>query len=291
MMNSTGSRGVPMFRNSEVVFRGEKSLSGNHSYNLKPLASCTVEQQISLLEIRNDSNVRKWMYQTQIISTSEHLEFIDRLRGDTTRLFLNLLDENGTPAGALIFSKIDTANSSADWAFYIRPGSRRGLGYALECAALEISFRILDIEKLHCEVLESNHSVISMHEGFGFQKEGFRPNSVRSAGERIGSVLMGISRSQWILDGKAITEETRKRLQGISIVLELIQAEEDLISQIQRVRARNNVNWMNILRSALETSPDSASALIREIRQLDLEIGDLTKRLASLEPKESDKPH
>ena len=54
----------------------------------------------------------------------------------------------------------------------------------------------------------------------------------------------------------------------------------DLIDQIEQVRSRNNVNWMDILRVAFTHAPEEAAQIMGRINQDDGEISKLLKKLA-----------
>ena len=53
----------------------------------------------------------------------------------------------------------------------------------------------------------------------------------------------------------------------------------DLLDQIQEIRARNNKNWMGIMRLAFKHAPMEARALMRRITEADQEISKITKQL------------
>lgn len=52
-----------------------------------------------------------------------------------------------------------------------------------------------------------------------------------------------------------------------------------LIDDIEQIRTRKNVNWMNLLRVALKADPQSTLALVREINTRDTEISELFAKL------------
>lgn len=56
----------------------------------------------------------------------------------------------------------------------------------------------------------------------------------------------------------------------------------ELISEIERVRTANNVNWMNILRLAFRDAPDEAQEILRRINTDDQSISSLLGQLAKL---------
>ena len=52
-----------------------------------------------------------------------------------------------------------------------------------------------------------------------------------------------------------------------------------IISQIENIRKKNNVNWMNILRIAFKNNPKSTAAVMFKIYSYDKRIGALVKKL------------
>jgi hypothetical protein len=48
----------------------------------------------------------------------------------------------------------------------------------------------------------------------------------------------------------------------------------------ERLRAKNNTCWMDLVRLAFDKAPDEARAIMREIRRVDLEITRATGALA-----------
>lgn len=52
-----------------------------------------------------------------------------------------------------------------------------------------------------------------------------------------------------------------------------------IISKIEKIRSKNNVNWMNILRLAFKLDPQSASKIMKKINYDDKKISDLLKKL------------
>jgi len=52
-----------------------------------------------------------------------------------------------------------------------------------------------------------------------------------------------------------------------------------IISQIENIRKKNNVNWMNILRIAIKYNPKSTAQVMSKIYSDDKKISNLVKRL------------
>ena len=52
-----------------------------------------------------------------------------------------------------------------------------------------------------------------------------------------------------------------------------------IINNIQKVRNKNNVNWMDVLRLALKNAPEETIKLMREINKKDKKISNLFSSL------------
>ena len=52
------------------------------------------------------------------------------------------------------------------------------------------------------------------------------------------------------------------------------------INKIEKVRSKNNVNWMDILRIAFKYAPVEASKLMKKVNKEDKKISQLLKKLS-----------
>lgn len=55
-----------------------------------------------------------------------------------------------------------------------------------------------------------------------------------------------------------------------------------IIDDIERIRGRNNKNWMDLLRLAFRLSPAEAAQIVAEIYKQDAQISELAKQLTGL---------
>ena len=53
-----------------------------------------------------------------------------------------------------------------------------------------------------------------------------------------------------------------------------------IINKIEKIRSKNNVNWMNILKLAFKTDPRNASKIMNKINYDDKKISNLLKKLS-----------
>jgi hypothetical protein len=55
----------------------------------------------------------------------------------------------------------------------------------------------------------------------------------------------------------------------------------DIIDKIEKIRSKNNVNWMNVLRLAFKVDPKNASKIMKKINYDDKRISNLLKKLSN----------
>ena len=82
-------------------------------------------------------------------------------------------------------------------------------------------------------------------------------------------------------------KETEKYLQKIGItnweteVGELImRSDEDIINDIQDIRAKNNTHWMDLVKLAFEVAPVESRSIFKKIKFCDEKVNELLKELA-----------
>ena len=59
----------------------------------------------------------------------------------------------------------------------------------------------------------------------------------------------------------------------------MIKKYHKIINQIEKIRRKNNVNWMNILKIAFKHDPKGAAKIMSKIYSEDSKISKLTKKL------------
>ena len=56
----------------------------------------------------------------------------------------------------------------------------------------------------------------------------------------------------------------------------------NIVNEIQKVRARNNKNWMNILKVAIKFAPKETQKIMKKINSDDKKISNLVSKLTSI---------
>jgi UDP-4-amino-4,6-dideoxy-N-acetyl-beta-L-altrosamine N-acetyltransferase len=260
----------------------QQEVSQSKKITLKTLVSCSLEQQTQVREVRNQVGVRSSMYTEHEIGLNEHLGWISRLKSDKKQIVFAVLNEEQNPIGVVSVNALDALHKKADWAFYLDENERGGLGAALEYNLIEYVFNVLKLDKLNCEVIETNEAVVKLHKKFNFLEEGFRRENIGKNGKRIGVHFLGLTKSDWLLNRTAIFEKYKSVISKFSIhIEEEVKAEDSPLTQIENARSKNNVNWMALLRLSIEQHPNIAKPIVAEILRLDTEISNLTKKLVS----------
>lgn len=253
---------------------------------LVPLTCISTESQLKVREIRNEAGVRKWMYTDHVIELNEHLSWINKIKTDESQIVFVIMDEDHCPIGVASVNDIDHRHKKADWAYYLTQDARSGLGSAIEYAFINFIFDTLGTQKLNCEVLEGNDAVVKLHKKFLFQDEGFRRSDIIKEGKRIGVHFLGLTEKDWMSGKDQVFKKYNKVFDKFSISIKWDESDQNgakhPIDEIEAARARNNLNWMNILRLVLELSPEHGKALVTDIRNIDKEISELTDKLISL---------
>lgn len=165
---------------------------------LREIVRCSLDQKKEVRELRNLESVRRYMYTDHVISLSEHLAWIDRLDRDEKQVVFAVFVNNKV-SGVVSFNAFDRLHRKSDWAFYLGDNVRGGVGAALEYSFLNYAFDTLGLEKLNCEVLQTNQAVVKMHRKFGFRVEGFRRANIIKNDARVGVYLLGMLRAEWLL--------------------------------------------------------------------------------------------
>lgn len=55
----------------------------------------------------------------------------------------------------------------------------------------------------------------------------------------------------------------------------------EIINEIEKIRSKNNVNWMDVLRIAFKHAPEETREVMFKINQSDDKISDLLKKLST----------
>lgn len=172
-------------------------MNGPGSYRLRPIQACTPQQVEAVRQLRNLPEIRGSMYGDQVISETEHADWLAGLRGDSRRKVFVVLDVSGEPVGAVSLTAIDRVHRRADWGFYMSPAAPRGLGTASLAALLDHAFGDMAMDKINGEVIDGNDASLAVHRKLGFRDEGRRRFHVKREAGRLDVHLLGLTAEEW----------------------------------------------------------------------------------------------
>ena len=164
----------------------------------KNIIDVNTDLQYAVLQWRNYIDIRKNMYTDDVITRDEHTAWLKSLQTNS-KTHVYIAYKSNQPIGLVSINNINQIHKHADWAFYLNPDflSTKGLGTLMEFHFLNYVFSNFEIEKLNCEVLEINPSVIKLHKKFGFTEEGIRRKNIIKDNNRIDVHLLGILKEEW----------------------------------------------------------------------------------------------
>lgn len=122
-----------------------------------------------------------------------------------------------SPVGMALID-VDWVNRDGDLSWAIWEHFRnKGHGKQLVSIVVEFCFKVLDLRRLTCQILQSNKASEKCALAAGFVYEGFKREAVCKNGEYVGSHYMGILKSDFT--SKAASSKTKASPEGgITIV-------------------------------------------------------------------------
>ena len=168
---------------------------GASGASLRPMA---LGDAVSVREWRNLPDVAKYMYTDHEISEAEHAAWFGRaLSALSSRYWIIELDD--APVGLANIYDISEPHRRAYWAFYLAdPAVRgRGVGGFTERFVMRHAFENLGLNKLCCEVLSSNPTVVEMHQKFGFRVDGTLRAHIWKGDHFEDVIAMSMLREEW----------------------------------------------------------------------------------------------
>ena len=149
----------------------------------------------TVLSWRNDLRVRSHMFNSNLITASEHVTWFKSSALDSSRCQLLVLRQD-IPFGFAQF-RISQCKAVADWGFYVDPDGPKGQGQALGRSVLTFGFNELHLNRVTGQVLSGNIRSIELHKRMGFSREGeLRAHHFTKSGYQ-NVHLFGLFASEW----------------------------------------------------------------------------------------------
>ena len=122
-------------------------------------------QSKQVLKMRNNKNIRQWMYDKNKISKKTHKKYIKNLKYKQDRIYF-LVSLNNINLGVIDLTNISKNN--AQLGIYTNT-KLKGKGTLLLNILIKYSFEILNLKKLTAYVYNNNIKAISLYKKFGFE--------------------------------------------------------------------------------------------------------------------------
>tara|TARA_Y200000002_G_scaffold364113_1_gene352837 strand:- start:6342 stop:6866 length:525 start_codon:yes stop_codon:yes gene_type:complete len=137
-------------------------------FHLKNFVDLSYDESIYALKIRNHPDVRSQMYNSNVIDTNEHLEFIESLsRKEDAKYFLVL--DNQAAIGVINFKSIDSNLQKCEFGIYANLESDfLKKGYLLISIAKKYALNVLELKEMYLEVYAKNIKALNLYKKNGF---------------------------------------------------------------------------------------------------------------------------
>lgn len=134
-------------------------------YGLRPM---NVHDREQVLQWRNASHVRNYMFNNEIIDLNTHNAWFEKALGSQNVSHM-IFEFQGKPAGLVSFTHIDKQNHTCRWGFYLGEESLpQGTGMTMCLCALRYATRHLNTQHIIGYVLPHNNVSVYLHEALGF---------------------------------------------------------------------------------------------------------------------------
>lgn len=141
-------------------------------YKFVNYVELSIEQHQQIWKVRVSKDVRQFMFNQNIFPFSDHLNFVERLKTDTTKVYFAVYDIDNQFIGSISLHPINYAQRVADWGIYINPAHQgKGLGTTLSKIFFDHIFALNIIEKISATVLSFNLASLKFHIHIGFQHQ------------------------------------------------------------------------------------------------------------------------
>jgi UDP-4-amino-4,6-dideoxy-N-acetyl-beta-L-altrosamine N-acetyltransferase len=176
------------------------------------LREIRLEDKEIIYRWRNLPEVAQYMYTDHWIMPEEHERWIRGILKDRQRKYW-MITHNQEDVGLVNLYEINKKDKRAYWSFYLgHPGAReKGVGSIVEYLILRYVFEDLHFNRLCCEVLATNETVIEMHKRFGFVQEGYLRQHVMKGGQPTDVVSLAILWEEWELQKTEIEDRLRRK--------------------------------------------------------------------------------
>lgn len=150
-----------------------------------------------LRDARNDSSIRHWCRQHDLISDLDQERWYERQNQDPTISMYSILDLDGHLCGVCGLTSIDHIIRRAEFSLYIFPKcQKKGYGEVALKTLFNHGFLELNLNQIYGETFKGNPA-LSLFEKLGMSKDGLRRDFYYKDGKYVDSILISLMRTEW----------------------------------------------------------------------------------------------
>lgn len=132
----------------------------------------SLKDKFLVLEWRNNDLVRKWMFNSDLISKKNHLEFIQSLKNNQVKEYF-LVKKDRKKIGVIYFINKNDNDKSLEFGIYSNPHIKK-TGKTLMSIICSYAFGKLKFERLIAKVFYDNKKAINLYKYQGFKQFNFK---------------------------------------------------------------------------------------------------------------------
>lgn len=149
--------------------------------------------------------VRNWRNSTDIsqyfildyITEEMHSNWLQRLKEGQTDYAYIVFNEH-QPIGCAYFRNINNIHKTAEVGIFITVATEiKGIGSLVMPKINEIGFKVLQLEKIYLEVLDTNTRAMKLYKKFGYEIEGVLKSHIVKSNNRLNIILMALLKDDW----------------------------------------------------------------------------------------------
>lgn len=157
-----------------------------------------------ILQWRNQDHIRKVMFNSNIITMEQHINWYKNLKQKENSLS-KIFYFDDIPYGVLNITNINKLNNTCEWGFYIGDSKTpHGMGTVLGYASLNYLFDVLNLRKVCGEVIENNKKSRNFHEKLGFKNDGILRKHIFKENDYADIYIYSIFDKEWEVQSKNI---------------------------------------------------------------------------------------
>ncbi|MDI3517669.1 MAG: spore coat polysaccharide biosynthesis protein SpsF [Thermotogota bacterium] len=214
----------------------------------------------------NDMEVTKYLVSGKFPSDIEDVRrFIETANTPNRVTFAIYRKDTNEHVGNVKLDHIDWTSRKADFGIMIGDKSSWGAGIGTEVTSLilEYAFDVLNLHRIYLGVLKENLAAVKTYQKLGFVEEGVRKEDQYVEGRYLDTIVMGITKSQWLASKSKIVAVIQARMSSSRLpgkVLKPLGGKPALQRVVERVIKAQRIDEV-IIATSTDPTDDPIEAL------------------------------